>query len=115
MQIKSIRNGREQILRVRNNAADINLVDQVTPTVMIPLRFNTNSTTLAVPGVRGEYTITPAVSTGFIAGATVTIADTENNRFVVLHQVGAVADGVVTLDSPLDFSYAAGAEVSAGT
>ena len=109
-------NGREKLLNISpNGGADVNIQDQVTPTVIVPLNTTTDITVSTVLGVRDARTVTVDDTTGFIAGAFLTITNIAANRYYIGHQVGAVAGNVVTLDRPLDFAFPVGSRVTTGT
>ncbi len=69
------------------------------------------STDLSIPGVKGAYTIKPTSTTGFTDGRYIILFDPASENFSFYTQIGAPAAGIITLDTPLDFAYPAGAFV----
>lgn len=98
-----------------NGGLDVNIQDQTSPTIIVRATRVDNTTTLSQDGVLGALTVTVTSTTGFIDGATVRIISIDDNRFYTGVQVGAIAGSVVTLDSPLDFAFPAGARIVNGT
>jgi len=86
------------------------------PIIIVPFHTVTNTTTLAAaPTVQEDYSFDVTVTTGFVAGAYITIWNTAGNRWYQGHQVGAVATNTVTVDTPIDFEYQIGDQVSGGS
>lgn len=98
-----------------NGALDVNISDQTSPILMIPLNKVNNETTITSDVAIGDKTIVVDTATGFIAGALIIIADPTDARYYIGHQVGAIATKTVTLDTPLDFAYESGTRITAGT
>ena len=98
-----------------NGHGDVTIGDQTTPTVILPLSKVNATTTLTAQETIYDTTIEVASATGFIDGAYIAITDAVNNRYYIGRQVGAIAGLVVSLNTPIDFSYPAGAQVTAGT
>jgi len=96
-----------------NGSIPVTLQDQTTPIVAVPLTLLEQQTTLSVAASKGDYTITVASPTGIVAGKYITIFDPSAVRYSVLRCVSILAS-VVTLDSPLDYSYADGSFVDVG-
>lgn len=92
----------------------VTLQDQTTPTLIVPLSQIANTTTVLNIGTIDTNTIDVTVTTGFVDGTFIVIADLVNNRYYTGEQVGAIAGNTVTLDTPLDFAYAAGAAITNG-
>lgn len=97
-----------------NGSLPVTLQDQTSPIVIVPLNKVSNTTTVLNVGVLGAQTIDVTSTTGFVDGAFIVIADIANNRYYTGHQVGSISVNTVTLDTPLDFPYAAGAEITNG-
>ena len=93
----------------------VTLQDQTTPTVIVPLNNVSNTTTVLTLGVRDTSTIDVTVTTGFVDGVFIVIADLVNNRYYTGTQIGAIAGNTVTLDTPLDFAYAVDSIITNGT
>lgn len=91
------------------------LSDQTSPPLVVSMSRVTNSTSLTASPSIGDTTIEVAAATGMIAGAYITIADPISGRYWVGHQIGAIATLTITVDTPMDFAFPIGAEVSAGT
>ena len=97
-----------------NGAVPINIQDQTSPTLIVPLNQTANTTTVSVLAVTDTRTVTVTDTTGFVDKAFVVIASIPDNRYYTGYQVGAVAGNVVTLDTPLDFAYPIGATATNG-
>ena len=97
-----------------NGSLPVTLQDQTTPIVIVPLSKVSNTTTVLNVGVLGARTIDVTATTGFVDGSFIVIADIINNRYYVGQQVGAIATNTITLDTPLDFAYSAGATITNG-
>jgi hypothetical protein len=97
-----------------NGSLPVTLQDQTSPTLIVPLNQVSNTTTVLNVGTIDTSTIDVTVTTGFVAGAFIVIADLVNNRYYTGYQVGAIAGNTVTLDTRLDFAYAAGAQITNG-
>jgi hypothetical protein len=68
-------------------------------------------TTLSVDAVFNEYTVTVADATGFVVGQHFRIINSAADRFYQGTILG-IATNVITLDSPMDFAYVDGSEVT---
>lgn len=88
--------------------------DQATPTILIPFNDVTNSTTLAAQATINTKSITLTSVTGFDSGDYVCLDDVADGRYYCGKQVGAPVGNVITLDTPLDFTYPAGVVVTVG-
>lgn len=87
-----------------------------TAPLIIPFHTTTNSTTLATAATaKDDLSFDVASTTGFIAGAYITIYNISGNRWFQAHQVGAVSGSTVTVDTPLDFEYQIGDQISVGS
>lgn len=103
-----------KVVLEENGSVPVTLQDQTSPTLIVPLNQVSNTTTVLNLGTRDTNTIDVTVTTGFADGAFIVIADLVNNRYYTGYQVGAIAGNTVTLDSRLDFAYAAGATITNG-
>ena len=93
-----------------NGGIPVNLQDQTTRAVISKFNKVTNSTTLASLAVKGAYTIEVTSATGISVGSYIIIFDVTSTRFMFAYAVG-VSGTTITLDTPLDFAYLAGANV----
>ena len=94
-----------------NKAQAVNIQDQHTRS--LDLRFGRSvgvPTTLALDSVPDTNTITVADATGFVAGTFVGVVDPVGNSYFGV-QLGDPAGNVLTLDTPMDLVYVAGATV----
>jgi len=99
-----------------NQGQAVNLQDQTSPILIVPFHTTTNSTTLATSATAiDDMSFNVASTTGFVAGAYVTIYSTTSDRWYQGHQVGAVAGSTVTIDTPIDFTFQIGDKVSVGS
>lgn len=98
-----------------NGGIPVNLQDQTTRAIIANFNQVTNSTDLAIDAAQKSYTITPTDTTGFVAGRYIILFHPSSKNFSFYKQIGDPAAGVVTLDTPLDFSYPAGTFVDTST
>jgi hypothetical protein len=92
-----------------NGAIPVNVQDQHTRALDLKfLKTTAAITTLSSAASKGDRTIDVTVTTGFIAGVTVGLS-TPEGLFYFGEQVGAISGNTVTLDTPLDKDYPAGA------
>lgn len=96
-----------------NGGVPVNLQDQTTRSIIVKFNEVSNSTTLDIPAIKGAYTIKPTSTTGFIDKKYIILFDPASENFSFYTQIGAPAAGIVTLDTPLDFAYPAGAFIDA--
>lgn len=92
----------------KKGGVPVNIQDQVTRPIILKFNEVSNSTTLSVTAVKDENTITVTSTTGFIAGKYIILFDPISKNFSFYMQVGAPAGNVITLDTPIDFSYPSG-------
>jgi len=90
------------------------VADQTSPTIIVPLINKVASTTLNTDGVLGEYTIDVVSSAGFAVGQYIRILDSTNNRFYS-GKVLVINVNTITLDTQLDFAFAAGSQATVGS
>jgi hypothetical protein len=92
---------------------EVQISDQTSPSVIIKANELIVATTVAVEGVRGEYTLTVADATG------ITPADVQapGDLLIVTSDIGSrfyqgrvldIVGNVLTLDTPLDYAYEVG-------
>jgi len=93
----------------------VDVQDQTTPPVdLFFIRSLAAPTTLAAAVTLNSYTIQLTGTTGFIAGIYIGIFDPTNKRFFFA-EVLSLAGNVATLDTPIDFAFAAGTTVIPST
>ncbi len=98
-----------------NGAIPVNIQDQHTQALDLHfIQVQESATTLTVQADPGDTTITVASTTGFVAGNVVGLVSGAGD-FYFGKQVGAVAEQVVTLDTPIDkvFTTASSSVVTA--
>jgi len=98
-----------------NGAIPVNIQDQHTPTVIVPLSEVINTSILSGNTSIGDITINISDIDGFIDGGFITIADPINQRYYIAHQIGDPVGNVITLDTPLDFDYIIGTQITTGS
>ena len=74
-----------------------------------------NQTVSLAPTVVGERTVEISDITGFSIGKFITITNIAENQYYIGEQIGIEVDGVVPLDTPLNFAFPAGSVVTNGT
>jgi len=94
---------------------DAALQDQTTPILIVPANKVSNTTTLTTTIAKGDMTIDVDTTTGFVAGVFIVLANATENRYMTARQVGAIAGSTVTLDTPVDFEYPAGTQITNGS
>ena len=94
---------------------EVQISDQTTPALIFPMNRVNNTSALSVDGVGEETTVTVDTTTGFVDGAFIVIANADEGRFYRGIQIGAPVGSVITLDTPLDFSYPAGTQITSGS
>jgi len=94
-----------------NGALPVNVQDQTTSPVILPLVRIQGSTTLAATPAIGDLTVTVTDATGMVVGQHFRIIDVTNDRYY-FGAITAVSINTVTLDTPIDFAYGAGAQVT---
>lgn len=98
-----------------NGAIPVNIQDQHTPTVIVPLSEVINTTNLSDATTLNDLTINITNTDGFIDGVFIVIADPINGRYYISHQIGDPVGNVITVDTPLDFAYPVGTQITAGS
>ena len=93
------------------NAFDTYTQDQTTRAVIAKFNQVQNSTTLQSGATKGAYTIDVTDPTGFVNGRYIIIFHPASENFSFYRQIGDPSGNIVTLDTPLDFSYPAGSYV----
>ena len=90
---------------------DVNIQDQSTATVILPLVQTLSTTSLSIPAVQFQYVCTLASVTNVIAGRQLRIFEADSDRYY-FGTVLSVNGNIVTMDTPLDFSFQAGSVVT---
>lgn len=90
---------------------DTNLQDQTSRAIILKFNEISNTTALSVAGTKDTNTITVSSTTGFTAGKYIIVFDPLSKNFSFYTQIGAAVGNVITLDTPLDFSYPIGTNV----
>lgn len=85
--------------------------DISTPAILLPFAQVLGTTTLDVEAVQNAYTISVDSVVGMVVGQHLRIVDPTANRFYA-GTILTIADPIITLDSPIDYAYAVGAEVT---
>ena len=107
-----IRNQR-MIIAESNGGLPVNIQDQTTPALIIPMLRPITSTTITADTVVNTYTITVASAAGLNVGDMFRIIDVVSNRFyqgTILNISGTT----ITTDAPFDFVYLSGSEFATG-
>lgn len=99
---------------IQTQTKDSNLQDQTSRIIILKFNEISNSTTLSVAGVQNTNTITVSSNTGFTAGKYIIIFDRASKNFSFYTQIGPASGNIITLDTPLDFSYPSGTNVDVG-
>jgi hypothetical protein len=93
-----------------NGGIPVNLQDQVTRPLILKFNDVLSSTTLSVDAVKDTKTIVVTSPTNFISGRYVILFDPSTNNFS-FYTVVSVSGAIITLDTPLDYSYTIGTYV----
>jgi len=94
-----------------NGGADVNLQDQTTSTIILPMVQQLGLTTLSVDAVINTYTVTVSDTTGFAVGQHFRIINSAADRYY-FGTILSILGSVITLDTQMDFTYVAGSEVT---
>lgn len=99
-----------------NQGQAVNLQDQTSPILIVPFHTTTNTTTLATAATAKEdLTFDVASTTGFTAGQYITIYNIAGQRWYQAYQIGAPAGSTITIDTPFDYEFQVGDQVSVGS
>lgn len=90
---------------------DVNVQDQATDTVILPLAQTLGTTALAVLAVIEEYTIDVDSVAAMSVGDHIRIFDIDSDRYYAGTAL-SILGTVVTLDTPLDYAYPVDSEVT---
>jgi len=90
---------------------DVFIQDQASSPLILPLAQELGSNTLAIAAVLDEYTIQVTSSAGMTVGNHIRIINPATDRFYA-GTIRVIATNVITLDSPLDFAFPAGSQVT---
>jgi hypothetical protein len=112
-----IHSAQELIRRSFNSLGkmEVQISDQTSPVVIVPANQTNNISALSADATIDARTVTVDNTTGFVDGTFVVITNVDSRRYYTGYQVGAVAGNVVTLDTPLDFAYETGDQITNGT
>jgi len=105
-------NGAPKALKVDEfGAQDINIQDQTSPTLILPMVQQLGLATLSVDAVLNAYTVTVTSASGFAVGQHFRIINSAADRYY-FGTILSIAANVITLDTQMDFVYVAGSEVT---
>ena len=93
-----------------NPILDVNVQDQVTPIIILPMALETTRTTLAVEAVKGGNVLSLTDASGFVVGHHLRMVDPSADKFYYANIVSINVNDV-TVDTPLDFAYTVGSQV----
>lgn len=93
---------------------EVHVMDQTSPTVILPMALEAAATTSDVLAVKDSYVIEVASAVGFLVGHHIRIIDTSLDRFY-FGSVLAINSTTLTLDTPLDFAYTVDSQVIVAT
>lgn len=93
---------------------DAYIQDQTTPTLILPLVRQLGATTLAVDSVIDDYTIQVVSNAGMSIGHHIRVVNSAADRYY-FGAITNIAGAVITLDTPVDFTYLTGSEVTFGS
>lgn len=94
-----------------NNASPVNVQNIVTAPLILPMAQQLGLTTLSSDTAINDYTVNVTNATGMTVGKHFRIINSEADRFYA-GTILNIAANVITLDSPLDFVYLSGSEVT---
>lgn len=90
---------------------DVYIQDQTSPIIMLPMVQQLGLNTLAINAVVDEYTVELTDATGVTAGKHFRIINAAADRYYFGTILDVTGD-IVTLDTPIDFAYVAGSEIT---
>lgn len=97
--------------RQQRKSMDVNVQDQTTAPLILPLVQQLGLASLTVDAVIGEYTVTVDDVTDATVGDHFRIINSEADRYY-WGTILAINALVITLDTPIDFVYLSGSEVT---
>ena len=100
----------QTVRNYQGTSLDVSLQDQTTAPIIVKFNNVTNQTTLSAEALKGSYDIVVTSATGISVGSYMIIFDTISVRYLTAYAT-AVVGTTITLDSPLDSTYPAGAAV----
>lgn len=90
---------------------DVNIQDQTTPSIILPLAQQLGTTNLTIDAVLDSYDVTVDSVVGMVVGDHFRIIDPANDWFY-FGSILAINGNVVTLDTTMDHAYIATSEVT---
>lgn len=93
---------------------EVSVQDSTNEIVIVPMANVHASSTVAVETVPEDYTVEVLSAAGMAAGDHFRIINTTGNKYYFGTILG-ITGATITLDTPLDFAYVAGAEVTASS
>jgi len=104
--------GRPRGLKIADDGSqDINVQDQTTPVLILPMVQQLLLTTLAAHANKGDYSFEVVSATGLVANQHIRIINSNADRYY-FGTILSVVSTTVNLDTPIDFDYIAGSEVT---
>lgn len=100
-----------QDTNITNSSIDVNIQDQSTDTVILPLAQTLGTTTLASGAVEESYDISVVSATGITVGDHIRIFEALSDLYYY-GTVLSIVSTTITLDTPLDYAYSIGSEVT---
>ncbi|MCK5608417.1 hypothetical protein KAR91_41435 [Candidatus Pacearchaeota archaeon] len=94
-----------------NSGADVNIQDQTTPTIILPMVHQLGLTTLSVDTVLNAYIATVTSVSGFVVGQHFRIINSAADRYY-FGTILSIDGNNITLDTQMDFVYVAGSEIT---
>lgn len=98
-----------------NGAVAVQIQDQHSPALIVPMNKVANTTTSVGAVAIDDNTVDVANVAGFVDGAFITVVNAAANRYYTAKQVGAISGSTVTLDTPFDFAFPDGSQVTNGS
>lgn len=101
----------QQIRLEANGAVPVNVQDQTTPPLILPMAQELGSTTIAANTILSAYTIDVVSAADAVIGRHIRIINSAADRYYNGTVLG-VTGNTITLDSPIDYIYLIGSEVT---
>jgi hypothetical protein len=90
---------------------EVQIINQHTPTLILPMAQQLGTTTITADTVVNAYTITVASASGFAVGQHIRVVCEAIDRYY-FGEILSINSLVITLDTPIDNIYCSGAEVT---